>query len=116
MQTASKQFYIEHENIMASKQLLRLNFKNYDILLLQQVEEYEKASLTDLISRSTQHAYNALSMCHVMNQPLTDYHTATLYMQNKGVNSDTALELTNVAQTPIMQLFCKININGTRKP
>ena len=115
MKTASKQFLIEHENVVAAKSLLKLQFKNADIILLKDIDKSDKIIMKDLLSCSARHAYNASSMCNIMNKPLTDYHRATVYIQHKEVNSDTSLELTNSAQTPFLRIFLQQKYNWDSK-
>jgi hypothetical protein len=116
MKTASKQFLIEHENVVAAKSLLKLQFKNADILLLKDMDKSDKIIMKDLLSRSARHAYNATSMCNIMTKPLTEYHRATVYIQHKEVNSDTSLELTNSAQTPFLRIFLQQQFNRLGAP
>ena len=107
MLTASKQFYIEQENIIAAKHMLKSSFKNFNITLLKNVDKSAQASLTQLFSRSARHAYNATSMCHITTKPLTASHVATIYLNDREVNSDVTLALTNAAQTPFQRAFLR---------
>lgn len=98
-------FYIEQENIKTAKDILSSSFKNYDLQLLTNLERSEQGPLGVLLQRSYSHAYHAISMCQIMQQPLTTQHRATIYINNKEVNSDVTLELTNAAQTPALRTY-----------
>ena len=104
-----------NRKIIAIKKILKSSFKNVNITLLKNVDKSDQASLTELIFRSDRHAYNATSMCHVMQKPLTPFHNSTIYGNDKEVNSDTTLELTNAAQTPFLRLFLHQNYKWDSK-
>ena len=91
-----KILYIEHEKIIATKTMLKSSFKNCNITLLKSVHKSDQPILKELIYLTDRHEYHTTSMCQLlMTKPWTKSHKATLYLNNKEVNSDLTLELTN---------------------
>ena len=105
MPTASKQFYNEQENIQVLREILNKIILRYTFSKPKDHDTTLETKLTEFLSISERHAYNAITMCHEFQNPITPLHQAIIYINNKEINSNIVLELNNANHTPNLREY-----------